>query len=74
MTFRAKYPGRCAQCEEVIEQGDLLDWTDDAQVVHDGCIESVERNAFRLKPRETCPRCFTEKAVTGACLCDDGAA
>jgi hypothetical protein len=45
--------------------------TDDG-AVHFGC--AGDRNAVAAKvtkAREVCPRCFTEKAVNGACACED---
>lgn len=72
MSFRAKYPGRCPDCGDPIEVGDTLVATQDGLAVHE---EDVRRSASELS-REVCPRCFTEKAVNGACACDpedDGA-
>ena len=65
--FRAKYPGRCPECGEEIEVGDKLVYTEDNLAVHEVCPDSIHGE---LRVRETCPRCFTEKALNGSCLCD----
>lgn len=72
MTFRAKYPGRCTACDEPIEIGDRLATTEDGFHVHEACPDTFPS----VQPRETCPRCWTERSVSGACACDpeDGAA
>lgn len=63
-TFRAKYPGRCVNCDEPIEVDDLLRWDDDRVAVHAAC--DAVSPALTAK-QEVCPRCFTEKAVNGTC-------
>lgn len=66
MTFVAKYSGRCAaECGDPIAPGAAVAYIDGA-LVHDGCIpaDEVER-----APRPTCPDCFTEIALNGACSC-----
>ncbi|NUO57253.1 MAG: hypothetical protein HOV78_11345 [Hamadaea sp.] len=73
--FEARYPGTCPACHERIAVGDDLVISDhyDGQAIHFECAGGQERRA--LRPREVCPRCFTEKATNGACSCDpeDGA-
>lgn len=66
MTFRAKYDGKCASCGEIIRAGDLLDWDDDT-AVHAGCLD---RERPRTVARPTCPECWQEKSLSGACGCD----
>lgn len=70
MTFRAKYPGRCAECDGDIEIEDHLDWNRDESVaVHAECARAPRQS--QIKPRETCPRCFMEIPVSNVCgTCD----
>lgn len=63
--FQAKYPGRCVACDDEIEVGDLLRWDDDV-AVHAGCDA---KNPMPELQRETCPKCWTEIAVSGDCAC-----
>ncbi len=67
--FEARYPGRCPACREQIEVGDDLVFNDDDVVVHFGC---ANRSAVPKigQSGEVCPRCFIEKAVSGACGCE----
>lgn len=71
-TFEAKFNGPCAaSCGEQIEVGDEARWASDGQrerVIHAGCDLIVEK---RLQAGSVCPRCFTEKSVSGACACDE---
>lgn len=66
--FEARYPGRCVACEERIEVGEDL-VMEDEQAVHFGCAGRASQPARRLT--EVCPRCFTEKSLTGACGCEE---
>lgn len=70
--FEARYPGRCPSCFEPIQVGDTIVMTDDGATCED-C--STRAGSASPRPREVCPRCFTEKASNGACACDpeDGA-
>lgn len=65
-TFLARYPGRCANCDEGIEVDDLLTYADDV-VIHADCNEAPRPDR---KPTEVCPRCFIAKALSGECGCD----
>lgn len=68
MSFTARFGGRCAaECGERIKPGDVVEYVDD-QLVHEGCVPApvMERPA-----REQCPDCFTERSVTGACMCPE---
>lgn len=65
--FEARYPGRCPACHEPIDIGDDLIIEDD-QAVHFECAGDRPRRS--IVPREVCSRCFTQKAVNGACSCD----
>lgn len=71
-TFEAKIRSECpAGCGEPIEVGDEVRWAYDGQrerVIHAGCDLIVEK---RLEAGSVCPRCFTEKSVSGACACDE---
>ncbi|NYD39932.1 hypothetical protein [Nocardioides panaciterrulae] len=66
--FEARYPGRCPACHEPIDVGDDP-VMEDHRAVHFECAGDQPRP--QLVPREICPRCFTEKSVSGACACDD---
>ena len=67
-SFEARYPGRCANCDDGISVGETLVYDEDDQVIHADCID---RSNDRLhKPPEICPRCFLAKSTTGACGCD----
>lgn len=69
--FEARYPGRCPACEDAIEVGDDLAYDEDV-VVHFVCVgRTATHQAASKKPREVCPRCFTQKSVSGACICED---
>lgn len=61
-TFTAKHDGRCAECGDVIQAGDLLAWDIAGRAVHTDC-----GNTRKAGP--TCPVCFIEKATSGACDC-----
>lgn len=66
MSFTARYGGKCAaDCDRRIAPGDVVEYVDD-ELVHEGCVPApiVER-----APRPTCPECFTETALNGACAC-----
>lgn len=74
MTFRAKYDGHCGECGEEIQEGDLLEWAETQRgrtVVHSDCADSVLAARKKVSKRETCPDCWTEIALNGACGCDD---
>ena len=63
-TFEAKYPGRCAACDERITPGDTVTYDDD-ELVHAACeVTSLPH------PRDTaatvCRDCWTVHA--GDCL------
>ena len=61
MTFTARYDGTCAA-----ECGDRIHPVDD-QLVHVGCFPKPDEP--EPEPRPTCPNCFTEIALNGACSC-----
>lgn len=60
MTFYAKYPGRCASCEDRIHEGDAVTYADD-ELVHAACDgPTVDRDG------PVCGQCFTIHA--GECM------
>lgn len=63
--FAARYPGRCADCHEDVEKGDVIRMTDTG-AIHDDCedIDLTTRPAER--PVETCDRCWLQKP----CFCE----
>lgn len=71
--FEARYPGRCPACEEEIRVGDDLIFNDDDVTVHFGCANRPRLSPVTGKAREICPRCFTEKSVSGTCACEEPA-
>lgn len=68
--FEARYPGRCLACNEPIDIGDDLTYDYD-QVVHYECAGRAASLATIGRRLEVCPRCFTEKSISGACACED---
>ena len=56
MSFQAKYPGRCAACDERIYEGNWVRYEDDF-LVHDDCDEVPERDAPQRNKRK-CPDCY----------------
>lgn len=69
--FLARYPGRCRSCSEPIEVDDELLMQDEGAVHFDCAGDRNAAYAKVSKPREVCPRCFTEKSVSGACVCEE---
>lgn len=68
--FTARYPGRCPACGDPIDIGEDLTWDDD-QAVHFTCAGRPRISVITERAREVCPRCFVEKAVNGACACEE---
>lgn len=66
-TFTAKHDGRCAECAEVIQEGDLLAWNIAGRAIHADCGRPADTGR---PPGPTCPVCFMEKATNGACSCE----
>jgi hypothetical protein len=70
-SWPAHYAGRCRACDDPIDPGDAVTWSDvggdgELVTVHEGCATAVRPP----EPTETCPRCFMVKARNGACGCD----
>lgn len=64
MSFQARYPGQCANCEGRIHLGDFVEYDDD-ELVHSRC--PVSMSDITVGPREVlCGRCFTFHA--GECI------
>lgn len=64
MSFAAKYPGRCAACDERINEGDQITYSDD-EAVHANCeVPSLPNPRDDLS--KVCRTCFTIHA--GECL------
>ena len=51
--FPARYPGRCASCDERIREGDIIRMTDDG-ATHDDCTEAIPVE----RPEKVCPTCW----------------
>ena len=63
MSFRARYEGVCADCDEPIQVGQLIR-TEGDEYVYVRCAPARELG-------EVCPSCWLEKSVTGACGCEE---
>lgn len=68
--FPARYDGVCAAgCDSRIHPGDSVQFIED-QLVHIECTARLlAQPEPEPEPRPTCPKCFTEIALNGACLC-----
>lgn len=64
MTFRARYPGRCAACEEPIRHDDEITY-EEGQVVHADCERHVP------KPQPICRGCFLSYPLDANGLCEE---
>ena len=60
MSFRAKYPGVCAICDD-----QLVEYNDDEELSHVLCPEDM--SSLTGKPRPVCPSCFVQLPLTGKC-------
>lgn len=59
-SFNARWSGRCADCDEWFDVGELVHYVDD-ELVHDRC------SGEELKPESPpCPQCWTVHA--GECI------
>jgi hypothetical protein len=63
MSFEARYPGRCAACEERIIPGEHVRYSEEDEIIHNRCEES---NASE-RPVDVCTRCW----LTKPCDCDE---
>lgn len=64
--FEAQYSGECEECGERFPPGETIRIVGTGAPVHDVCPDDAP-----VPGRQVCPRCFTEKAVTGACGCEE---
>lgn len=60
--FTAKYPGRCAACEERIIPGEHVRYSEDDEIVHGICADPTPE-----RPVEVCGACW----LTKPCGCED---
>jgi hypothetical protein len=82
--FAAKYPGRCAECDQDFEPGDPVGYTDEGQLVGMLCcyesphrpIDEAVRKAtgHTTLPRgktkaDRCDTCFQIPSSNGVCGC-----
>lgn len=65
MTHEAEYEGRCPECGGKITLGTRITSATGAVWVHAVCPPGKLDLA-----REVCSGCFTEKSVTGTCMCE----
>jgi len=56
-TFRARHPGRCANCPERIEPGDEVVYVDDV-VIHADCEDATPEPE---RPPDICPTCHLQR-------------
>ena len=62
-TFAAAYPGRCEACGLGFGGGEQVTYTDQDQLVHEGCVDVTPPAG---KPETVCPRCFLTACDCGA--------
>lgn len=58
--FQARYPGRCAACDEPIYEGGKVRY-EDGFLVHDDCPDPVDHDAPR-RTEHRCPDCYATHA------------
>lgn len=61
-SFTAKYDGRCAECGDTIQAGDILCWDIAGAAIHTDCGKPETAAVV-------CPVCFIAKALNGECAC-----
>ena len=66
MTFPARFPGRCAACDERIREGDLIRMTDDGAVHGDCSTAEPERDPLALD-HPACPVCWLTHPAQVSC-------
>jgi len=62
VAFEARYPGRCAVCDERIYPGERATFVED-EIAHAVCPTPIAL-------ADPCPNCFTIPAANGSCGCD----
>lgn len=59
MSFRAKYTGVCAICENPIEKGDMIEWSrEDHEAMHVGCLNAPVGDDLKALTKEGVERLF----------------
>lgn len=64
-TITAKFAGKCACCFDPFEVGAIIVSTEDGWILEDHIGLDVAPD-----PADFCNKCFMQKSVSGACLCD----
>lgn len=64
MTFHARYPGRCADCGERIDENDLIAVTDDGAICAD-CEGGID--AHRRPDPPVCQTCWLAHPASVNC-------
>jgi hypothetical protein len=67
VSFTAKFPGDCRDCDAGILPGQEVEFDFDRVLMHVVCPDTLQ--AVTGKPRPLCPQCFMELPVTGRCDC-----
>lgn len=64
----ARYAGICAECEEPFPEGTPIVRDEPGNCwIHETCPDPIN---LRDRHGKVCPRCFTERSLTGECGCD----
>lgn len=66
MPIVATHAGECEKCEEGIRAGQRIERVDR------GGVGAVWAHVACPMPRAICETCWTQKSVTGACMCEEG--
>lgn len=66
MSVEAQYAGTCEACAGRIEPGELIEFVR----YSGGWMHEVCPPGRMDIVREICSECFTERSVTGACMCE----
>lgn len=61
MPTKAERSGECDRCDEGIRPGQRIETTASGAWAHVACP----------MPREICETCWTQKSVTGTCMCEE---
>lgn len=66
MSFRAKWPTECMNCDDGIHVNQEVEFDDDRNLQHVICPEDLGLGG---KPRPVCPHCFCVIPTSGVCDC-----
>ncbi|AXH46899.1 hypothetical protein I5G67_gp062 [Mycobacterium phage Aminay] len=61
--FRAKYPGKCDTCGEIVDEGDMIRVTDERTIVHaqaDECSGEIPDAGEAWRSVPVCTLCWTQ--------------